>query len=227
MGIQTVQAPARGCEFLPGYLKVRRSPALVYLTAPTHLLGIAAVTTAALAAQLVGQSAAEWLRYDREAILHGQLWRLLTGHLVHLGWAHLILNVGGLLLLRVGFGGVGKSLLRELLCLVCLALGVSLGLLLGNPDLLWYVGLSGVLHGLAVLIAVQMWRRSERAGLVLLLGLVVKVGWEQAFGGASLTGVDIGGAVIFDAHLYGVISAGIILLTGYVFRRFSAARTPA
>ena len=196
------------------------------LTARTAWWIFAAVVMAAFAVQLAGPGVAGLLRYDREAILDGQVWRLITGHLVHLGWAHLALNVAGLLLLRVGFGAAGKSPLWELLYLFCLALGVSLGLLLGSPHILWYVGLSGILHGLAVLIAIRMWRRSERAGLVLLLGLLGKVGWEQAFGGASLTGVDIGGAVIFDAHLYGVVSAGIILLVDTMFSRINAARTP-
>ena len=32
-------------------------------------------------------------RYEREAVLDGELWRLVTGHLVHLGWSHTVLNL--------------------------------------------------------------------------------------------------------------------------------------
>ncbi len=34
----------------------------------------------------------------RDAVAEGEYWRLLTGNLVHLGWRHLALNVGALLL---------------------------------------------------------------------------------------------------------------------------------
>ena len=41
----------------------------------------------------------EYLQYQRHAIEHGQVWRLLTGHWVHLGATHFLLNLFGLLLL--------------------------------------------------------------------------------------------------------------------------------
>ena len=44
------------------------------------------------------------LRYDRDAILAGQLWRVLTGHLVHLGGSHLAMNLVGLALIWMLFG---------------------------------------------------------------------------------------------------------------------------
>src|SRR6185437_16281269 len=45
----------------------------------------------------------EWgrmqLRYERTALANYQWWRLITAHLVHLGWEHLLLNCAGLVLL--------------------------------------------------------------------------------------------------------------------------------
>ena len=35
------------------------------------------------------------LQYDRAALAAGEWWRLVTAHLVHLGWDHLALNVAG------------------------------------------------------------------------------------------------------------------------------------
>jgi len=35
------------------------------------------------------------LRYERAAIAGGEVWRLVSCHFVHLGWAHCLLNVGG------------------------------------------------------------------------------------------------------------------------------------
>lgn len=165
-----------------------------------------------LAVQIFDSVLAEVLRYDRDAIIGGQLWRLFSGHLVHLSWTHLALNIAGLLLLVIGFGhGMGGACKWELVRMALLMLAVSLGLLVFNPELEWYVGLSGILHGLGVLIAVDLWRRGELVGLVLLVGLLLKVGWEQ-FGGGSgaLLAASIGGSVIVDAHLYGLVT-GIVM----------------
>ena len=38
------------------------------------------------------------LRFDRIWLSHGETWRLISGHLTHLGISHLALNVAGLLL---------------------------------------------------------------------------------------------------------------------------------
>lgn len=39
-----------------------------------------------------------WLGFDRGAIEQGQIWRLLTCHLVHLNHWHMLLNLAGLVL---------------------------------------------------------------------------------------------------------------------------------
>src|SRR5690606_30285485 len=59
--------------------------------------------------QAADSAVAELLRYEREAIFAGQLWRLLTGHLVHLSWTHLLLNILGLLFLCFGFASPAHS----------------------------------------------------------------------------------------------------------------------
>jgi hypothetical protein len=56
---------------------------------------------AVLALDLVlglGDSVAAMLRYDRSGIAAGGWWRLLTAHIVHLDWHHLLLNELGLVL---------------------------------------------------------------------------------------------------------------------------------
>lgn len=164
--------------------------------------------------QLAGPGAAHWLRYEREAIAAGQLWRLISGHLVHLGWLHLALNGIALWVIVAGFGGANQPRpLRMSVALFSLMLGVSLGLFFSNPALDWYVGLSGVLHGLLVLAA--FWWLELRVRVVLLVGLLLKLGWEQLRGGGSVTGLDLGGAVVTDAHLYGVATAALLLVAGY------------
>lgn len=147
-------------------------------------------------------------RYERE-LLDSEPWRLATGHLVHLGWVHLGMNLAGLLLIWALFAG-----LLPLWCwamgLLLSALGVSLGLYLFDPALAWYVGLSGVLHGLLAMGALALLRRDRVTAMLLLVGVVGKLLWEQLGGGDAGSAELIGGAVIVNAHLYGAL-AGLAL----------------
>ncbi len=145
------------------------------------------------------------LRYENAAIGNGQLWRLITAHLVHLGWPHLLLNLLAFwLILELFF--LPDIRLRLLL----LTLGTSLGLLLFSPDVGWYAGLSGALHGLLALALLDRALTSPQSSVIMLLLLAGKLLWEQLQGplpgSVSLTQ----GSVIVDAHLYGAISGAVI-----------------
>ena len=105
------------------------------------------ITALCVALSLGGDAARDWGRYDRAALEAGQVWRLITAHLVHLGWGHLWPNVLALLLI----GGLVEEFLGPLewvVATVGAALGIDLGLYALDPGVSWYVGLSGVLHGL-------------------------------------------------------------------------------
>ncbi|HSO99978.1 MAG TPA: rhombosortase [Thioalkalivibrio sp.] len=133
-----------------------------------------------------------------------QPWRLITGQLMHLGWAHLAMNLAVL-------GVVWLILARHLTAwqwwlavLICGA-GVNLGLLAFSTSTDWYVGLSGILHGLLAAGALVGLRREPMLAL-LLVGLAVKLAWEQLTGQDPGTAQLIGGAVVVDAHLYGALA---------------------
>lgn len=159
-----------------------------------------------------GESVQALLRYDRQLILEGQVWRLLSAHLVHLGWSHLWLNLGGLALV---WALVGERFSERswLVVLLIDALVTGLGLLILNPDLRWYVGLSGVLHGLLVAGIVADLRLGLRGAWLLLALLALKLGWEQLAGPLPGSAASAGGRVIVDAHLYGALGG---LLMGLV-----------
>ncbi|MDT8384608.1 MAG: rhombosortase [Gammaproteobacteria bacterium] len=153
---------------------------------------------------LGGSELSALLRFEREAILHGQLWRLFSGHLTHLGWSHLWLNIAGLALI---WGLVGRCFsLRQWLSISAgLALGIGLGLLVFNPQLAWYVGLSGVLHGMLVAGGIAEVRAGRGSSYVLLILVGAKLVWEQVAGPLPGSTAGAGGAVIVDAHLYGAL----------------------
>jgi rhomboid family GlyGly-CTERM serine protease len=166
------------------------------------------LAVAALAIGLAGQDASTWLRYDRQAILAGQIWRLFTGHLVHLGWPHLLINLAGLALVWVLVGSALSNSRWALTTLAC-ALAVSLGLLVLSPTVARYVGLSGVLHGLLAAGALVQWRSGvQRAGWILGV-LALKLAWEQMAGPLPGSAATAGGRIIVDAHLYGAL-AGLL-----------------
>ena len=162
---------------------------------------------------------AESLRFDRELISRGQIWLLLSGHLAHLNWNHLLLNMAGLILVLVFFSHYMSSTAWLILCLWS-GLLVGVGLFYLNPHLLWYVGMSGVLHALFVTGAWYEFRRFRASGLVLLVLITLKLLWEQWSGALHGSEAITGGHVMVDAHLYGAIAGCLFLLVHVYFKRF-------
>jgi rhomboid family GlyGly-CTERM serine protease len=143
----------------------------------------------------LGDSVGQLLRYDRSAIAAGGWWRLLTAHIVHLDWHHLLLNELGLVLMWSLFAQ-DYDLVEWCAIVLAGALAISSGLWWLSPRVGWYVGASGVLHsvmaaGTAKHLAQGSWDR-----WILILGLCAKLAWEQ-WGGSSAP------LIVVDAHLYG------------------------
>lgn len=155
-----------------------------------------------------GDTATHWLRYERPAILDGEVWRLLTGHLEHLGWSHLLMNLAGLWLLWLLYGD-SLSNLWWCVMLGATGLGISLGLLMLDPKLIWYVGLSGILHGVFSCGIICRLRAGARGEWLMLALLVTKLIWEQANGSVPGSAEFAGGPVIVDAHLFGAIIGAV------------------
>jgi rhomboid family GlyGly-CTERM serine protease len=178
--------------------------------------GLAVVGVILLAGIVIlalGDEARVLLRYDREGIQEGQFWRLATAHVTHLGVSHGIMNLLALAVLAGLFGDLFTARRWLLGCAVS-ALAIDIGLWWLEPQVRWYVGLSGVLHGLIVLGAVAMWLNDERLGLGLLLGVVAKLGWEQAMGPLPFTESAAGGPVLVASHLYGAGGGLLVTLPG-------------
>jgi len=175
-------------------------------------VGIAAT---AIALQAGGQTVVDALSYGREEVAAGEAWRLVTGHLVHLGWSHLALNLAGLFLVWYLVGEAFR-LPRWLAVVGCSVLAMDLGFWLLNPDLDWYVGLSGLLHGLLAAGLLQGLRRRDKEAMVLAIFVIGKLAWEQWQGPLPGSEASSGGTVIVDAHLYGAIG-GVLgaILTGF------------
>ena len=155
-----------------------------------------------------GASAQSALRYDRDALAAGQWWRLLTAHVIHLGFEHALLDVAGLALMWALFAR-DYPWRGWVLILGLSVVGVDAGLWLLSSTTQWYVGSSGLLHGVLAAGAVAHLRSRQPDGWVLVLFLVGKLVYEQSAGALPLTA---GGAVIVDAHLYGAVAGALAAL---------------
>ena len=180
-------------------------------------IAVAALLALAAALQLAGAGPA--LRYSREAVAGGQVWRLVTASLVHLGPAHLALNAAGTVLIAALVGAHLRPPGWAGAWLAC-ALAVGAGLWWGQPQIGWYVGLSGVLHGLVVTgaIAALHERRERLFATVVLAAIAGKLAWEQWSGAMPGTARLAGGPIVTEAHLYGALGgvfAGTVAFVGH------------
>ncbi len=158
------------------------------------------------------------LRYERAGVGAGEVWRLLTGHFVHLGWPHLALNMAGL-----GLGtwlfGADRSPRQWLVATLTSALACGIGLYLFSPTVSWCVGLSGVLHGLMVVGFGGWIIAGERWAWWLMAVVVGKMAWEQLGGSMPWADSLAGGSVITEAHVWGALGGGLFLAGDAVWKR--------
>jgi rhomboid family GlyGly-CTERM serine protease len=176
------------------------------------LLGIGLV---ALAVALGGDELRLLGRYDRAGLADGQYWRLLTGHLLHLGWGHLWPNLVALTIIGALFDDVLDRFAWAAIAIGA-AVAIDGGLYLFDPQVDWYVGLSGVLHGLVTGGALALALAGQRLGGWLLAGVCAKLVFEQLAGPLPFTAAATGGPVIVAAHLYG--GAGGLVASAAVSR---------
>jgi rhomboid family GlyGly-CTERM serine protease len=150
-------------------------------------------------------------RYDRAAILQGEYWRLVSGHLVHASWNHLFENLAGIGLLAALFPR-DYSLRHWLLLTLASLVAIDVGFVWNEPQLEWYVGLSGLLHGLLAAGTVAWWRFETKVLATLLTVIFLgKMGYEQIYGSLPSASEM---AVVSEAHLYGAVGglvAGLLL----------------
>lgn len=171
--------------------------------------GALAVGIACIIFQLSGLQ--EALRFSRADIQAGQWWRLLTGNLVHLGYPHLMLNLAGLAVITALLAHAMRAWQWLLTGIISMA-GVGIGLLLFDPHLQWYVGLSGVLYGLLLGGAIAEFRQQPLIAVILASYTIGKIIWEQLYGAVESSEKITGGNVIVNAHLYGMVSGGLAVV---------------
>lgn len=188
-----------------------QSPWTISLTTVMVLLNLGLLVPNSLTGPVL-----EIMQYDRAAVLHGQVWRIVAGNLVHWSTEHFLLDVAAFAVLGWMFErSLGKSF-PWLMLISATAVGTSALLL---PDMATYRGLSGVDSGL---FAAALWcecrtaRNQPKNWLYLvpvMIVFVIKLIYEcttgELFFGTQALG-DLGQPVPL-AHFSGTVSVVLAL----------------
>ena len=157
---------------------------------------------------LFGDLGRDWLEYHRTKLLGGEIWRILSGHLVHSNLWHLLLNIASLVLISTLFATLLNFRQWFWGFLFC-GLFVSLCYLFLSPEFESYVGLSAVLYGAIIIGALHDLQRNLWIAVALLVIVTGRVIWQQFDGASPELAEMVGTRVAIESHVYG-ISSGYI-----------------
>jgi rhomboid family GlyGly-CTERM serine protease len=171
-------------------------------------LALVAVLALFLLPEWEGEAARDALSYQRAALVAGQWWRVLSAHFVHLDLTHAALNAMGLVLMWALFARDYPPG-RWLAIYLGSCLAVSAGLWFWSPEIEWYVGASGALHGVMTAGTLAHLRRRDLDGWILAVFIIAKLAYEQSAGAMPFAGSP---NTVVDAHLYGAIGGVVFAL---------------
>lgn len=208
-------------------IQVRRTD--VFAAPPARWCSIPVpVLTLAVACAAIGVAKSGWvsmLEYDALAVLDGEVWRMLTCHLTHYGASHLLWDVAMFALLAPFCEWRSR---RRFACLLFVSsLAISAAIVLFQPRLVHYRGLSGIDSALFMFLAVD-WLLAAIAARDL-RAIVICVLASAVWIGKTLLEFTTNGAVF--AHLDPTISSAPIAhlvggMAGVLVRLLSVAELP-
>lgn len=148
--------------------------------------------------------------YQRDLMV-SEPWRWWTAHWVHVGWRHYALNMLAFLSLPFIFPQLQRQTL--LLGLLVLPPLLSAGLYGLLPAVQAYAGLSGILHGIFVMAAMESLfiQRERKFAILVLVCIALKIGVEKWMG-YSETAQFIQAPVLIESHQIGVLTGIIFIL---------------
>ena len=149
------------------------------------------------------------LSFNRIAISNYEIWRLISGGLVHSNELHLLLNILGLICLLMLYELQIKVIVW---CFVSLSLVFSINaiLYLFLPSTIFYFGFSGALHGLFVWYSIQEWHRKHSWYPVLVILLLIAKLSLDVLLTDNFSSHLIGMRVHWQAHWIGAFLGGFL-----------------
>lgn len=155
------------------------------------------------------ESTLKYLCFDFYGITErGELWRLLTGHLVHSSWDHLIWDLIALTgCMYYVETRIQKALIPTLLLSIT---GLNLFLLSPFTSIEYYSGISGVLYSLLIL-SCWHWFKTNKGVLAWFPLLIVLGKTLLELIAAKNVFVTQGWQLFHQAHLIGIVIGVIII----------------
>jgi rhomboid family GlyGly-CTERM serine protease len=195
------------------------------VTAPRRLPWLSWGLVAAAAVIQAIPSLRDVLLYDRTGLARGEFWRLWTGHLVHFGWPHLVIDAG-LLAILGWFAERDYPAFTRWGCLLMPAF-ISGAIYVFEPRMIRYGGLSALNLGLLLYVVAQGWRRdwTDWFWPAVIAAYVGELAFEYYRGGHG------GGAIRFDDASIQVATGAHVASAGYAllalgFGRLVGGRQP-
>lgn len=191
-----------------------------------HSIIVILIILLSMMAFIFNNSLSDFLVYQQDLIVQGQVWRLLTGHFFHTNHYHLLLNLAAVVMLWALHGHFYYVKNTSLLFITS-GLTCSLGLYFFSPSIIQYVGLSGVLHGFFIWGALMDIKNKDKTGYWLVLGVCLKIAHEQFYGASTDISALINARVAIDAHLWGAVGGLLFFIMAAILSVFSVNKKAA
>ena len=154
------------------------------------------------------------LVYDRSAIISGQFWRMITGHLVHFSFGHMFYDMTVLAVT----GWFIKFLEYRHLTFLCLisSILISMSMLVMLPEMSRYGGMSGISIASTVYLALKLLHEPpalQQIGRLILLLCLGRLAYDSTINNFMILDLENVRVVpVYLSHLIGAVSgAGIYL----------------
>lgn len=164
------------------------------------------------------------LSLERNKVIAGEFWRLLTSNFVHFGWAHTLMNLTAFAICALALlNSFSVTRLLALIVFCCLAVGT--GVYFFNPEYETYAGLSGAIHGFMVAGLLLNKRHAFWLNGIFITLIFAKIVYEHqpSYQATELQAL-LPVAVAYDAHLYGALAGLLFGIGALVFDRLHAAK---
>jgi rhomboid family GlyGly-CTERM serine protease len=154
------------------------------------------------------------LIYNRAAIHDGEIWRLITGNLVHFSLSHFLYDVVALFVA----GALIEIRGYRHFATLCLVSGALIGAILyiSSPEIVVFGGLSGIVTATVTLLCLNGLTETgawQRLCSLTLICLVIKMGFEMVLGSSLLAGAELQTFVpVPVSHVAGAATALLLFM---------------
>lgn len=204
---------------LPSHLPSQLSSQLLKLINNKSLLFFIFTGMTSTLLWLLGEPTLNVLMYHRSGIASGELWRVLSGHIVHSNGWHLLLNLASLLMIGLLFSQ-HLTRLFWLLVFTLSGLMISACYFWIAPEYEYYVGLSAVLYAVIIIGALLDIKEQPLIAVIILVIVTIRVIWQQYSGSMDSLAELIEDRVAIESHLFGICTGYVIGLTLLLRQRY-------